>query len=94
MRMMIDDFLTTLFIVKENAVIPVVLREITDICCQIKVGERSKFELLYCEFKMGRKATGTARRVNQAFDQETVKERTAQHWFQKLFCSGDERLEE
>ena len=45
------------------------------------------------EFKLRRKAAETARNLNQAFGEETAKERTVQHWFNK-FRSGDESLED
>lgn len=40
-----------------------------------------------------RKAAERARDINEAFDQGTTTERTAQWWF-KEFCSGDESLKE
>lgn len=45
------------------------------------------------EFKMGRKAAETARKINSAFGPGTVKERTVQWWFKK-FCKGDQSLED
>lgn len=45
------------------------------------------------EFKLGTKATETARKINDAFGPNTVHERVVQLWFKK-FRSGDESLED
>ena len=44
-------------------------------------------------FKLGRKATETARDINEAFGPGTTTERTAQWWFKK-FHGSDESLED
>ena len=48
--------------------------------------------LLY-EYKLGSNAADTTRRVNIAFGEDAIKERTVRKWFQK-FRSGDEMLED
>uniref|UniRef100_A0A5S6QI01 HTH_48 domain-containing protein n=1 Tax=Trichuris muris TaxID=70415 RepID=A0A5S6QI01_TRIMR len=53
---------------------------------------RSAKVLLY-EFKLGTTAAETARKINMAFGDGTLDERTAQRWFQK-FRSGNESLED
>ena len=45
------------------------------------------------QFKLGRKAAETTRDINEAFDQWTTTERTAQWWFKK-FRGGDESHED
>lgn len=45
------------------------------------------------EFKLGKTASETARRINLAFGEATVNERTVQLWF-KRFRDGDESLED
>ena len=45
------------------------------------------------QFKLSRKATETARDINQAFGIGTTTERTAQWWFKK-FCAVDESLKD
>lgn len=49
--------------------------------------------IFFYEFKLGTKATETARKINDAFGPDTVHERTVQLWFKK-FRSGDESLED
>jgi len=49
--------------------------------------------ILFYDFKLGRKATETARNINNVFGQHTTNLRTVQRWFSK-FRSGNERLED
>ena len=48
--------------------------------------------LLY-EFKLGSNASEASRKINFAFGEDAVKERTARNWFKK-FSSGDENLDD
>lgn len=48
--------------------------------------------ILY-EFKLGTKATETARKINHAFGYGTVNQRMVQRWFER-FRQGDETLED
>ena len=48
--------------------------------------------LLY-EFKLGSNTSEASRKINFAFGEEAVKERTARNWFQK-FTSSDKNLED
>ena len=45
------------------------------------------------QFKLGQKATETARDINDAFGLGTINERVAQRWFKKI-CNGDESLKD
>jgi len=49
--------------------------------------------ILFYDFKLGRKATETARNINNVFGQHTTNLRTVQRWFSK-FRSGNESLED
>ncbi|EFN83698.1 Histone-lysine N-methyltransferase SETMAR, partial [Harpegnathos saltator] len=49
--------------------------------------------ILWYEFKSGRKATETARNIKFVSGEESISERTAQHWFQK-FRDENESLED
>lgn len=49
--------------------------------------------ILLHEYKLGRKASETTRNINQAWGNDTAKERTVQRWF-KQFDSGDFNLDD
>ena len=56
--------------------------------------EKRSFRTIFLyEFKLGTNAAETANKINTAFGQGSVTDRTIRRWFEK-FRKGDETLEE